>query len=81
MWQILYIYIFTLKTNSLVNSFIYMAISFDPKIGSSSGRNTKNGNVHRNQNLQLMLLVSVYVSSFVLWPDDDLSLGPTLVAI
>jgi len=35
-----YLQIFTITTNSLVNSFIYMVTSFYPKLGSSSGHNT-----------------------------------------
>jgi len=43
-----YLYTFTFTTNSLVNSFIYIATSFEPKLGSSSDHNTRNWNIYRN---------------------------------
>ena len=35
-------------TNSLINIFTYMATSFDPQLGSSSGHNTRTLNMYRN---------------------------------
>jgi len=40
-----YLYTCTITTSSLVNCFIYMATSFDPKLGSLSGRNTRTWNI------------------------------------
>jgi hypothetical protein len=38
--------VFTVTTNSRVNSFIYMTTSFDPKLGSSSRHNKREWNIH-----------------------------------
>jgi hypothetical protein len=43
-----YLQIFTVTTNSLVKIVIYMTASFDPKLGSSSGQDTRTCNIYRN---------------------------------
>ena len=70
------IYKYSVTTTSIVNSSIYMTTSFDPKVGSSSGHETRTWNMYRNQNHKLETLVSVYVAT-----DDDLTVGSKLVAM
>lgn len=53
-----------------------MATSFDPKLGSSSGHETRTWNMYRNEKHTLETLVSVYVAA-----DDDLIVGLKLVAM
>jgi hypothetical protein len=52
--------IFTVTTNSPVNSFIYVATSFDPKLGIIF--RPEHNNLKHIQ--KLMLSVSVHVSSY-----------------
>ena len=68
----------TIKTNSLVNSFIYMATSSDPKLGGQHQAITQETGTRpepkiiswrsprfyvKGGDLQLMLSLSLYVSS------------------